>query len=117
MQGAAGTKSEPTLNELAKYSMGFLLNFPKPSPQKLLEGLLDHFFSPHAMRRYIEEDVCWFLKQLNTTDMFQSQFSSQSSSMRCLKFYLSRILTTRHPSESPDSMNPLGIFDDQVGAL
>ena len=117
LQSTVKSKPEPTLNELAKYSLGFLRNCSKPSTQRLFEGLLDHFFSAHALRKYIEEDVCWLLKQHNTTEMLHLEFSSQPSYIRCLKFYLSRILIAKQSPETPDSMNPLGIFDDKVSAV
>ena len=46
--------------------------------------------------------------------MFNEIFSSHESGIQLLKYHLAKILSTRNPTALPDTVNPLGIFDDKV---
>ena len=93
------------------YTYKHLFVCPDESKQQLLEGILEHFFPPNGA--YDEQDVTWFLQQLIAS---VTVFSRQPATIRCLKLYLTRILTTTNcPSvESSDSINPLHLYDDKV---
>lgn len=98
-------------------SLGILVEYswehcPERSKKQLLEGLLEHFFSPRVEVAYNEEDVFWFLKQLISD---KTIFSRQPATIRRLKLYLTRILTVKCvSSDSSNLANPMQLFNAEV---